>query len=145
MGEEFYSSIKLITGEEIFSLVFIDDNDDDPVIVMQNPVVLKVITGPDSQFIKIKPWMDIPSDDFYMVRMDKIITMTEVNNEKIIECYNAFLESDEDDSAEYNSANQTGKVNITDNMGYISSVKQARKQLEDIFKKDIDIKDNRES
>jgi hypothetical protein len=145
MGDEFYSSIKLITGEEIFSLVFIDDNDGDPLIVMQNPVILKFITGASGQFIKIKPWMELPSDDFYMVRMDKIITMTEISNEKIIACYNAFLEKDEDDIEKYDSQEETGKVKITDNMGYISSVKEARRQLENIFKKDIDIKDNKES
>jgi len=145
MGDEFYSSIKLITGEEIFSLVFIDDNDNDPVIVMQNPVILKFITGTSGQFIKIKPWMELPSDDFYMVRMDKIITMTEISNEKIIACYNAFLENDEDDIEKYDSREETGKVKITDNMGYISSMKEARRQLENIFKKDIDIKDNKES
>ena len=27
MGDEFYSSIKLVSGEEIFSLVSIDEND----------------------------------------------------------------------------------------------------------------------
>ena len=33
MGDEFYSVIKLITGEEIFSVVSIDENDGDPIIM----------------------------------------------------------------------------------------------------------------
>jgi len=32
MGEEFYCCIKLISGEEILSLISIDDNDGDPLI-----------------------------------------------------------------------------------------------------------------
>ena len=39
MGEEFHSIIKLITGEEIFSLVSVDENDGDPIIMLQNPVI----------------------------------------------------------------------------------------------------------
>ena len=39
MGEEFYTVIKLITGEEIFALVTVDDNDGDPIILMQKPVI----------------------------------------------------------------------------------------------------------
>ena len=44
MGDEFYAIIKLISGEEILSLVSIDENDGDPLIVMQNPITMKVIT-----------------------------------------------------------------------------------------------------
>ena len=29
MGEEFYAALKLITGEEIFALVSVDENDGD--------------------------------------------------------------------------------------------------------------------
>ena len=41
MGEEFYSIIKLISGEEIFSLVSVDENDGDPILLLQSPVVIK--------------------------------------------------------------------------------------------------------
>ena len=130
MGEEFYSSIKLVSGEEIFSLVSIDENDGDPIIVLQNPVVIKVITNQNGQMIKIKPWMEIPSDDFFIIRLDKIITMTEVNNELIIDCYNNYIESDDD---EVLTTSPSGKVKISDRMGYLSSVEEARKKLESIF------------
>ena len=35
MGEEFYAAIKLVTGEEIFSLVSVDENGGDPIIILQ--------------------------------------------------------------------------------------------------------------
>ena len=41
MGEEFYSVLKLVTGEEIFALISVDDNDGDPIILLQNPVIIK--------------------------------------------------------------------------------------------------------
>ncbi len=35
MGEEFYAVLKLITGEEIFSLVSVDENDGDSMKMME--------------------------------------------------------------------------------------------------------------
>lgn len=131
MGDEFYSSIKLVSGEEIFSLVSIDENDGDPIIILQNPVVIKIIMSQSGQMVKIKPWMEIPSDDFFIIKLDKIITITEVSDEVIINCYNNFIESDDEEMI---SDGMSGKVKLSDKMGYLSSVDEARKKLEDIFK-----------
>ena len=138
MGEEFYSSIKLTTGEEIFSLVCIDENDGDPVLVLQNPVVMKVITTGGSYGIKIKPWMSIPGDDFFIIKLDKIITMTEVKDESMIEFYNSYLEEDSTDDISDPSSHQT---KITNKMGYVSTVEEAREMLENLYR----LKDNKES
>ena len=39
MGDEFYAIIKLVSGEELLALVSIDENDGDPLVVMQNPII----------------------------------------------------------------------------------------------------------
>ena len=46
IDEEFYSIIKLTSGEEILSLVSIDENDGDPLIILQNPITIKIIETP---------------------------------------------------------------------------------------------------
>jgi hypothetical protein len=137
MGEEFHAAIKLVTGEEIFALVCIDENDGDPIIILQNPVIMKVVTNHIGQYVKVKPWMEIPSDDFFIVKYDKIVTMTEIKEGKMINFYERYL-NDEDVDIEMD-----GKVSISDKMGYISSVEDARKNLENIFRKGL--KDNKES
>jgi len=137
MGEEFYSAIKLITGEEIFALVSIDENDGDPIIILQNPVIMKVGTNHVGSYIKIKPWMEIPEDDFYLIKLDKVVTMTEIKNKDTIEFYERYLNEDDID-IEIN-----GKVKISDKMGFITTVEEARKTLENIFRNDL--KDNKES
>ena len=43
MEEEFYSIIKLVSGEEIFALVSVDENDENPVLLLQNPVIMSTI------------------------------------------------------------------------------------------------------
>jgi len=137
MGEEFYAAIKLTTGEEIFSLVCIDENDGDPIIILQNPVIMKINSNHIGTYVKIKPWMEIPDDDFFIIKLDKVITMTEVKSSKTIEFYERYL-NDEDVDIEVD-----GKVSISDKMGFISTVEDARKSLEKLFRKDL--KDNKES
>jgi len=138
MGEEFYSVIKLLTGEELFSLVSIDENDGDPLLVMQNPVTMKMSKSSRGISIRIKPWLDIPDDDFFIIRLDKIITMTEVKDESMIELYNSYLEEDSTEDISNLSSHQT---KITNKMGYVSTVEEAREMLENLYK----LKDNKES
>ena len=42
MGDEFHAVLKLVTGEEIFALVSVDENDGDPIIMLSNPVIMKM-------------------------------------------------------------------------------------------------------
>jgi hypothetical protein len=144
MGEEFYSSIKLITGEEIFSLVSVDENDGDPVLVLQNPVIMKLAHTPNGSILRIKPWLEVPGDDFFIVKLDRIVTMTEVKDKNVIKMYNRYLEDDDSDIDVFTTKDTYNyKSELTNKMGYISTVDDARKSLENIFRKDL--KDNKES
>lgn len=131
MGDEFYSVLKLVSGEEIFSLVSIDENDGDPLIVLQNPIIMKIIENKSGTYVKIKPWMEIPKEDIYIIRLDKVITMTEVNDQSMIFYYEKYISEDSNEE-EVNVS--TGKVKLTNKMGYLSSVEDARKKLEELFK-----------
>ena len=130
MEDEFYAIIKLVSGEEIFSLVLIDNfQDENTIIALQNPVVMWSNTTPNGTFIKVKPWMELPNEDIFMIRLDKIITMKESKDKKLINLYNHYI--NEDDSKIYSFDNQI-KPNYE--MGYISTVNEARKKLEKVFK-----------
>jgi len=132
MGEEFYAVIKLVSGEEVLSLVAIDENDGDPILLLQNPVVMKMIHNQNGSVIKVKPWMEIPDDDIYAIKLDKAITITETKNEKIIHIYKKYI-SNTEDTIDY--IEESGKVKVSSEMGYIDSVDQARKKLEKLFKR----------
>ena len=86
MGDEFHAVLKLITGEEIFALVSVDENDGDSIIMLSNPVIMKMIYGPHGQYVKIRPWLDLPNEDLFLIKYDKIITMSEVSDENLIIC-----------------------------------------------------------
>jgi len=137
MGDEFYSIIKMISGEEVLSLVVIDDNDGDPIVVLQNPIIMKMIESRFGTQIKVKPWIELSEEDFFFVKPEKIITMTETKNKKLIDIYNQYINEEDNESM------SPGKVKPSEDMGYLSSVKEARKNLENIFK--LEVEDTKES
>ena len=136
MQEEFHGVVKLITGEEIFGLVSIDENDGDPVIMLQSPVIMKVFNNPTGQYVKIKPWLEIPEEDIFLIKYDKIITMSEVTDKKMIDFYTRYLNEDDID------IEVDGKVTLSDKMGLLTTVDDARLKLEKIFKNNIDKPNN---
>ena len=147
MSEEFYCILKLVSGEEILSLISIDDNDNDPMIVLQNPITVKLVHNYSGAHIKVKPWMDLSTDDIFMIRLDKVMTMTETTDEKLIEIYNNYIKEemeDEEDSIDtYRSSTDepTGSVKPSSKMGYLSTVEEARVALEELYK----LEDTKES
>ena len=137
MMVDFYATIKLVTGEEIFALVSVDNSEDEPVIIMQNPVIMKVLSTGRGQMMKIRPWLEVPGDDVYIVKYDKVITMSEVKDKMIISMYQTYCdEGDFDFGTFVDDSMKTDKRNqeVTKKMGYISNVEDARKKLEDLFK-----------
>ena len=137
MSSDFHATIKLITGEEIFALVSVDNTEDEPVIIMQNPVVMKVLSTGRGQMMKIRPWLEVPGDDVYIVKYDRVITMSEVKDKMIISMYQTYCEEGDFDFGTFvDESLKTDKRNqeVTKKMGYISSVEDARKKLEDLFK-----------
>ena len=91
MGEEFYSIIKLVSGEEIFAKVCVDENEGEPILLVQKPIKMKMIQTPEGAFIKVSSWMELTEEDVFVIRLDRIITMTETHDKKMIEVYDLSL------------------------------------------------------
>ena len=127
MDEEFHSIIKLISGEEILALVCVDDNDGAPVITVKHPIIMKMIANSRGMYVKVKPWVELSDEEIFVIKGDKILTMTETKNKKLIALYNNYVNDDPE------VPNFTGQVKPSEEMGYVSSVEDARKKLEDIF------------
>ena len=141
MGDEFYSILKLVSGEEIFALVCGDESEDEPILILHNPIKMKPLNPQSNQlsYIKVTPWMDMTEEDMFVLRMDKVITMTECHDKKLISIYKQYIaEKDEDDLQVIKSRNKKGKISWPGDpkLGYISSVQKKRESLEKIFKSD---------
>ena len=133
MGDEFHAVLKLITGEEIFSLVSVDENDGDSIIMLSNPVIMKMLQGPVGSYVKVKPWLDLSDQDIFVIHYDKIITMTETHDKKLISVYDQYINDVDLDFF----PPENGQVGLSTEMGYLSTVDDARKYLEGIYNNNI--------
>ena len=137
MMTDFHATIKLITGEEIFALVSVDNSEDEPVVIMQNPVVMKVLSTGRGQMMKIRPWLEVPGDDVYIIKYDRVITLSEVKDKMIISMYQTYCREGDFDFGEFideETLKDKRTHEVTKKMGYISTVEDARKKLEDLFR-----------
>ena len=133
MGSDFHATIKLITGEEIFALVSVDHTEENPVIIMQSPVIMKILSTGRGSMMKIRPWLEVPGDDIYIIKYDRILTMSEVKDKMIISMYSTYCDEGDFDFGEFINE-ESSNHEVTKKMGYISNVEDARKKLEDLFK-----------
>jgi len=125
--EEFYAAIKMVSGEEVFSKVCPCEEQDRIILILDNPVLMETITI--RQFgmtaLKVVPWMKLTDDTMFIVEMNRIITMTEVNDSSIIKIYQKYIR-------ERNKI--SSKSQLSSNMGFISSIADARVSLEKLYK-----------
>ena len=141
MGDEFYSILKLVSGEEIFALVCVDESEDEPILILHNPIKMKPLHPQSNQlsYIKVTPWMDMTDEDMYVLKMNKVITMVECRDQKLIKIYKQYIEEkDEDDMKVISTRSEKGKIKWPGDpkLGYISSVEKKRELLEKLFKSD---------
>lgn len=122
MEDSFFASIKLISGEEIFSTVCVSVEEEETVLLIDNPVIIQPIVSKAKGFsgYKISPWFNISDDELFVMKMDKVMTMTEVRNPQIITAYKKFIRN-------------SSQVPISKDLGLISKVEDARRTLERLY------------
>ena len=135
MEEDFYAVIKLVSGEEIFSIVCPSEEEGRTMLILNNPVVIEVVVMKQigMQGYKIDPWLKFADDDTFLLDMDKVLTISEVRDGETIEMYHKFLKQQQ---------NKNSKNPLTPEMGYLSSVSEARKRFEKLYRGQSDIKES---
>ena len=119
---EFLAAIKLVSGEELLSMVTPVNNEDGDYLVVENPIEIEEVILPNKQAgAKVQPWMKFSREDQFIIPKDKIITIVEVA-EDVEVFYHMSLRKLNTDF-------------ITDAKGKISTVDEARIKLDKIFKK----------
>ena len=127
MEEDFYAIIKLISGEEILSKVCPCDEKDRIMLILDNPITMESVTIRQLGIstIKVSPWLKFADDSMFIMDMEKVITMTEINDEDLIKMHQKFVR-------ERNK--KSNKSELTSKMGYLSSIADARISLEKLYK-----------
>jgi len=130
--DDFYATVKLKTGEEIFSRVSATEEDNGIYLILFNPIVIEEIKmrNGNSLGYKVEPWLKTSHDDMFIVDMNEILILSESENIDMIQAYEEY-------SVMNTIGGGLGKGNakLDSKMGYISSVDEARKTLENIYNK----------
>jgi hypothetical protein len=131
MEEEFYATIKLISGEEIVSKVcFLSEENK---LMLEKPLVVENAKQRKGSLevsgFALKEWISATFDDMFIINKDHVLTMTEVEGE-IAEFYEKTLNRLESGKSLAGRGNK-----IPRGSGYLGSVKEMKKTLEDLFNK----------
>ena len=133
MEEEFFSTIKLISGEEIVAKVSYVEEDN--CLFLFKPMKVEMVKqkklGQTVDGFVLHEWIHSTYDDSFIISMDKVLTMTELD--KRIERY--YLTMTDDTPVE--ESDEPGRVTpdqLTSRMGYLGSINETKKTLEKIYK-----------
>ena len=137
MEEEFYASVKLVSGEEIFGEVMPSEENGRTVLIISDPVEIETVSMDGRhEGLRMMPWLrSMPTEGIIIIPMDRVLTVVEAQEDsEVVAYYQRFIMTN---LAGGSSEMIKGKKK----MGYVISVEKARETLEKIYKKpqsDID-------
>jgi len=125
--EDFYATLKLKSGEEIFAKVAASEEEDRTLLIITNPIVVNEIKSRIGVVgYKLEPWLKTTKDDMFILDMSDILTMSESSDIEMIEMYQSFVR--------HSSKDGKNGPKLSRKMGYITTVNDAKDILEKLFK-----------
>ena len=129
--QEFLATIKLVSGEEVISMVlYLEDEDK---VLLSNPFSVEQSRQKQGQLeitgFAFKEWVMASFDDMYIISRDHIITITEVKG-PIAEFYKKNLEKIQSSKQLLHKPNKLPRKS-----GYLGSINDTKNTLENIYKK----------
>ena len=124
IGDDFYCTIKLKCGDEIFCKVAASEEEDRTLLLLSNPITMEEmkVRGQVTGY-KFEPWLKTSRDDLFVINLDDVLTMSESSDIEIITYYEDFVRK----------SNKTNYSKLDRKMGYLGSVDETKKSLEALF------------
>ena len=124
--EDFYCTLKLKSGEEVFAKVAASEEEERTFLIVSNPIVISEYKsrGGESGY-KIEPWLKTTTEDMFIIKLDDVLTLSESYDIEMIAMYQSYLRQS------YKRKNN--ESNINRQMGYLSSVNDAKDILEKLY------------
>ena len=130
MEDDFYATIKFKSGEEIFALVGYSEEEDRTFLLLESPITIQKVknrSGGSVYAYKVEPWLKTSKDDLFVVNLEDVLTLNESHDLETISMHEAFSKQQD------HLYNPEKKLNRK--MGYISTIKEAKKSLENLYNK----------
>lgn len=125
--EDFYATLKLKTGEEIFAKVAASEEDDRTMLIISNPIIMTEVKGKRGLLgYKLEPWLKTTTEDMFILNLEDVLTLSESSDIQMIMMYQSYVRQS------YKKKNNESK--ISREMGYISNVNDAKDILEKLYR-----------
>jgi len=126
--DDFYCTLKLKSGEEIFAKVAASDEDGRTMLLISNPIVVSEVKGKmGTMGYRVEPWLKTTTDDMFIINMTDVLTMSESSDIEMIVMYQNYIRQSQKEGPDNNS-----KINRR--MGYLGNTRDVKEILEKIFK-----------
>tara|TARA_R100000030_G_scaffold23601_1_gene16982 strand:+ start:93 stop:485 length:393 start_codon:yes stop_codon:yes gene_type:complete len=127
MEDDFYATIKLKTGEELFCKVAAEVEDDRTMLVVSNPIIIQEVKGKMGVMgYKMEPWLKTTNEDMFIINMVDVLTMSESSDIEMIFMYQHYVNTTD--------SRQKGSPELNRKMGYLGKVNDTKELLEKIYK-----------
>jgi len=125
--DDFYATVKLKTGEEIFAKVAASEEEDRTMLIISNPIIIVEIKGRSGTVgYKLEPWLKTTKEDMFIINIEDVVTLSESSDIEMIMMYQTYVRQSGKDS------NKESKINRR--MGYLANVNDAKEILEKLYK-----------
>jgi hypothetical protein len=124
--DDFYATIKLKCGDEIFCKVAASEEDNRTMLIISNPIMMEEISirGQVTGY-KFEPWLKTSKEDMFIINMDDVLTLSESNDIDMILYYQDYIRK----------VNKNNCSKPSRKMGYLGSVNETKEVLEKLFNK----------
>ena len=127
MEEDFYATVKLKSGEEIFAKVAASEEDDRTLLIVSNPITISEVKSRNGLTgYKIEPWLKTTTEDMFIINLTDVLTLSESSDIEMISMYQSYLRQ--------SNKERNNQSKISRRMGYISNVNDAKEILEKLYK-----------
>ena len=122
--EDFFATIKLKCGDEIFAKVAASDEDDRTMLLISNPIMIEPVKSRGKLTgYKFEPWLKTSHEDLFVINLDDVLTMSESENIEMIMNYQEYIRK----------STKGNFQKLDRKMGYISSVHDAKEVLGKLY------------
>ena len=127
--DDFYATLKLKSGEEIFCKVAPSEEDNETLLLVSNPIIVQEVKGRIGIVgYKVEPWLKTTTEDMFLLNIKDVLTMSESHDIEMITMHQNFIKNNN------MSKDGSSKYKLDRKMGYIANINDAKTILEKIYK-----------
>ena len=129
MEDDFYATIKLKSGEELFAKISYSEEEDRTFLLLSAPITIEKIKNRGGIIgYKVEPWLKTSKDDLFIINIEDVLTLSESDDLETITMHQTFA------NQQHYYFHQR-KTKLDRKMVYISTINEAKKSLENIYNK----------